>query len=150
LPCGVWSLTVAFLLHLARPSKKIILGVHWDLMRMDPAQDPGLPLKNGQDTAIMVNRPSPSATRRNLPHWQTQQTTICFVVARRSWAATGLFLHYMRWDNRNTPSISQMSVLEAPLCFVFICMGYHWESSESSGKAEKRSNCQIGSNIMHE
>ena len=131
MPCGVWSLTVAFLLHLARPSKKIILGVHWDLMRMDPAQDPGLPLKNGQDTAIMVNRPSPSATRRNLPHWQTQQTTICFVVARRSWAATGLFLHYMRWDNRNTPSISQMSVLEAPLCsYAWDIIGNHQNLAE--------------------
>ena len=36
----------------------------------------------------------------------------------------------------------------APLCF--ICVGYHWESLESSRKAQKRSNCEIGSNLMHE
>ena len=40
------------------------------------------------------------------------------------------------------------SVLEALLCF--ICIGYHWVSSDLSRKAEKRSNCEIGSNIMHE
>ena len=48
----------------------------------------------------------------------------------------------------NTPSISRRSVLEALLCFIYI--GYHWVSSDLSRKAEKRSNCEIGSNIMHE
>jgi hypothetical protein len=42
-------------------------------------------------------------------------------------------------------------ILETPhqsaggqLCF--ICIGYHWVSSKSSRKAEKRSNCEIGTN----
>ena len=39
-----------------------------------------------------------------------------------------------------------MSVIEVPLCF--ICIGYHWVSSDLSRKAEKRPNCEIGSNIV--
>jgi hypothetical protein len=54
----------------------------------------------------------------------------------------------MRWYDRNTPSINWRSVLEAPLSL--ICIGYHWESASTSGEVEKRSNCQISSNIMHE
>ena len=42
----------------------------------------------------------------------------------------------MRANIGNTPSISQMSVLEVLLCF--ICIGYHWESSDLSGEAERR------------
>ena len=38
--------------------------------------------------------------------------------------------------------------MEAPLCF--ICIGYRRESSESSGEAEKWSNSEMCSNIMHE
>jgi hypothetical protein len=57
-------------------------------------------------------------------------------------------LHCIRSDIGNTPSINRMSVLEAPLCF--ICIGYHWISSDLSGKAEKWSNCEMRSNIMHE
>jgi hypothetical protein len=57
-------------------------------------------------------------------------------------------LHCMRANIGNTASISRMSVLEVPLCFIRI--GYHWESSDLSREAEKRSNCEIGSNIMHE
>ena len=38
-----------------------------------------------------------------------------------------MFLHCKRWDNRNTPSINRMSVLEAPLSL--ICIRYHWESA---------------------
>jgi hypothetical protein len=107
-------------------------------------------LKNGrrfhsQDKAMMVNRPPASffyerppfraaaTTRRNLHYWQTRWDG--FVAARRSWAAPGLSslplcasrhsnLHCMRVNIGNTPSISQMSVLEVPLCF--ICTGYHW------------------------
>ena len=36
----------------------------------------------------------------------------------------------------------------APLCL--ICIGYHWISPDLSGKAEKWSNCEMRSNIMHE
>ena len=57
-------------------------------------------------------------------------------------------LHCIRSDIGNTPSINRRSVLEAPLCF--ICIGYHWISSDLSGKAEKWSNCEMRSNIMHE
>ena len=45
-------------------------------------------------------------------------------------------LHWMRANIGNTPSISRMSVLEVPLCF--ICIGYHWELSDLSGEVEKR------------
>ena len=54
----------------------------------------------------------------------------------------------MRSNIGNTPSINRMSVLEAPSSL--ICIGYRRESSESSGEVEKWSNCEIGSNIMHE
>jgi hypothetical protein len=57
------------------------------------------------------------------------------------------FTVYIRANIGNTPSISRMSVLEVPLCF--ICIGYHWELSDLSREAEKRSNCEIGSNIKH-
>ena len=39
-------------------------------------------------------------------------------------------------------------ILEAPLCF--ICIGYNWKLWDLSGEAEKRSNCEMCSNIMHE
>jgi hypothetical protein len=45
----------------------------------------------------------------------------------------------------NTPSISQRSVLVAPLCF--ICIGYNWELSPPSGEAEKWWNSEIGPNL---
>jgi hypothetical protein len=81
------------------------------------------------------------------------------VAARRSWAASGLssgrfasataaIYSVFRPNIGDTPSISRRNVLEAPLCF--ICIGYHWVSSDLSRKAEKPSNCEIGSNIMHE
>ena len=74
------------------------------------------------------------------------------VAARRSWAASGLssgrvasaaaaIYSVFRLNIGNTPSISRRSVLEALLCF--ICIGYHWVSSDLSRKAEKRSNCKM-------
>ena len=62
-------------------------------------------------------------------------------------ADTAIYSVY-RSDIGYTPSINRMSVLEAPLCF--ICIGYNWESSDLSGKAEKWSNCEMRTNIMHE
>jgi hypothetical protein len=76
------------------------------------------------------------------------------------WAARGLssgrfavccgrhvFLHCMRLNIGNTPSINRMSmsVFEALLSLI-LCIGYR----RKSGEAEKRSNCQISSNILHE
>jgi hypothetical protein len=102
---------------------------------------------------------SAATARHNLHYRRTWWDG--FVAARRSWAALRGWgaplwlcvshrsnLHCMRANIGNTPSISQRSVLVAPLCF--ICIGYHWVSSESSREAEKRPNCEIGSNIMHE
>ena len=77
------------------------------------------------------------------------------VAARRSWAALGLsssrfasaaaaIYSVFRPNIGNTPSISRRGVLEAPLCL--ICIGYHWVSSDLSGKAEKRSNCEMRTN----
>jgi hypothetical protein len=62
-------------------------------------------------------------------------------------ADTAIYSVY-RSDIGYTPSINRRSVLEAPLCL--ICIGYHWISSDLSGKAEKWSNCEMRSNIMHE
>jgi hypothetical protein len=59
----------------------------------------------------------------------------------RSVASGKVFLHSLGWYDRNDQSTGLRSVREAPLCF--ICMGYHWESSVSSEKAEKWSNCQM-------
>ncbi len=81
------------------------------------------------------------------------------MAARRSWAASGMssgrfvvadtaIYSVYRSDIGYTPSINRRSVLEAPLCL--ICIGYHWISSDLSGKAEKWSNCEMRSNIMHE
>jgi hypothetical protein len=83
------------------------------------------------------------------------------VAARWSWAAPGMSAAALLsppqqltlykvgiWNIGNTPSINRRSILEAPLCF--ICIGYHWISSDLSGKVEKWSNCEMRSNIMHE
>ena len=62
---------------------------------------------------------------------------------RRLWARLSVFR-----PNLEIPHQSARGVfyLEAPLCLIFI--GYHWVSSDLSRKVEKRSNCEIGSNIM--
>jgi hypothetical protein len=81
------------------------------------------------------------------------------VAARRSGASPGLssgrfvvvataIYSVYRSDIGYTPSINRRSVLVAPLCF--ICIRYNWESSDLSGKAEKWSNCEMRTNIMHE
>jgi hypothetical protein len=51
----------------------------------------------------------------------------------------------MRANIGNTPSIRQRSVLEVPL-WLHMHRIFHWVSLESRGKAEKRSNCEIGTN----
>ena len=78
------------------------------------------------------------------------------VAARWLWAAPGrssgrfvvaaasIYTVY-RSNIGNTPSISWRSVLVAPLCF--ICIGYNWEPSDLSRKAEKWSNSEIGPNL---
>jgi hypothetical protein len=57
----------------------------------------------------------------------------CFVVAGN--------LLYIWSDIGCTPSNSLMSVLEDPLRF--ICIGYHWESSQLCDNAEKQSNSEL-------
>jgi len=54
---------------------------------------------------------------------------------KRSLCCRGtIFLHCIRSNIGNTPSINWMSVLEAPLSL--ICIGYHWDWRE---RARRRS-----------
>jgi len=118
-----------------------------------------------QNKATMVNRPPasffyerPPSAIQSSRRGAMQSTSLAdsadgSVAARRSWAASGLssgrvasaaaaaIYSVFRLNIGNTPSISRRSVLEAPLCF--ICIGYHWVSSDLSRKAGKRSNCKM-------
>jgi hypothetical protein len=96
------------------------------------------------------------SARRNLSHQRTQGNVLWQRGGRgRLWGWVRPLccrrhsnLQCIRSDIGDTPSINRRSVLEAPFCFIWI--GYHWISSDLSGKAEKRSNCEMRSNIMHE
>ena len=73
------------------------------------------------------------------------------VAARRSWAAPGLSrgctaaIYIVFWPNLEIPHQSTGGVFGGS-----IVLHMHRISSDLSGEAEKRSNCEMCSNIMHE